>query len=174
MAEFIKSTTARRIANVLSHLESKKSKERCKQDLTFKSSSKCNDCLRRRNCSTSEQCSEPHDIEDLGSAKAYRRMSSIDSGDSNSAYLFDPERFQEVQKPLLEASTLPSECYTSNSWFAREMEKVFVPSWTLMGREDEISSPGEYLASDTEWGGPVAACRGTDGNIYAFANVVGL
>ena len=47
-------------------------------------------------------------------------------------------------------------CYDSPRWFDRELDRVFTPSWTLMGREDEVSEPGEYLATDTEWGGQVA------------------
>ena len=39
-----------------------------------------------------------------------------------------------------------------------------------MGREDEIPSPGQYLAVDTEWGGCAAVCRGDDGLLHAFAN----
>lgn len=40
-----------------------------------------------------------------------------------------------------------------------------------LGRADEIEDPGQYLAIDTEWGGPVAVCRGEDHKLYAFANV---
>merc|ERR1740138_1164934 len=44
-------------------------------------------------------------------------------------------------------------------------------SWYLVGREDEIGDPGSYLAIDTEWGGPIAVCRGNDGDLHAFTNV---
>ena len=99
------------------------------------------------------------------------RMSSADVGDANPGWLFDPSRFRASMKPLLEASTLPPEVYSSTLWWQREMERIFVPSWTLLGRTDEMPEPGNYLAVDTEWGGPVAACRGEDRRIYAFANV---
>eukprot|EP00406_Dinophysis_acuminata_P005536 CAMPEP_0179228604 /NCGR_PEP_ID=MMETSP0797-20121207/9911_1 /TAXON_ID=47934 /ORGANISM="Dinophysis acuminata, Strain DAEP01" /LENGTH=477 /DNA_ID=CAMNT_0020935661 /DNA_START=80 /DNA_END=1513 /DNA_ORIENTATION=- len=116
------------------------------------------------------------DIEDLGTRafpeerdKYYRQH----SGDllEGREDLFDPERFAETRRPLLEASTLPSEVYSSKTWFDREMGRVFMQSWFLVGREDEIVEPGSYLAIDTEWGGPVAVVRGKDGHIYAFANV---
>jgi phenylpropionate dioxygenase-like ring-hydroxylating dioxygenase large terminal subunit len=74
-------------------------------------------------------------------------------------------------RPLLEACNLPAECYNSEKWFEREMERVFMPSWFLVGREDELLEPGSYMAIDTEWSGPVAVCRGTDGLLHAFANV---
>ena len=40
-----------------------------------------------------------------------------------------------------------------------------------LGRTDEMEEPGEYLAIDTVWGGPIAVCRGEDHKLYAFANV---
>lgn len=74
-------------------------------------------------------------------------------------------------KPLLEASTLPPEVYSSQKWFDRELREVLMQSWSLVGREDEIEEPGKYIAIDTEWTGPIAVCRGKDGKIHAFANV---
>jgi len=74
-------------------------------------------------------------------------------------------------RPLAKAETLPSECYNSHQWFDREMARIFMPSWTLVGRGDEIEEPGSYIALDTEWGGPVVVCRGNDGQLHAFANV---
>eukprot|EP00930_Biecheleria_cincta_P056575 TRINITY_DN4265_c0_g1_i2.p1 TRINITY_DN4265_c0_g1~~TRINITY_DN4265_c0_g1_i2.p1 ORF type:complete len:868 (+),score=158.89 TRINITY_DN4265_c0_g1_i2:58-2604(+) len=109
------------------------------------------------------------DIEDLG--KASQRCHSADALDEDEKVLFDPQRFAETQKPLLEASTLPSECYSSRKWYLRELSRVFMPAWLLVGRADEVVEPGSYLAVDTEWGGPVVVCRGRDGQLYAFANV---
>jgi len=115
-----------------------------------------------------------HDIEDLagpGRPHSPRGSGDVKGSPRKKPDLFDPARFAETQKPLLEASTLPGECYNSPEWFEREMDRVFVPSWSLVGREDEMTEPGSYLAIDTEWGGPVAVCRGNDGKLYAFANV---
>ena len=142
MTEHIKSSTARRISNVLAHM-GKVSQERheCKNGGASSNSNKtssCGTCVRQHDCAATTS-SVPCDIEELPS-KSYQRKSSADMADHNPSYLFDPDRFNEVQKPLLQASTLPSECYTSTTWFNRELERVFVPSWTLLGREDEISS----------------------------------
>ena len=55
--------------------------------------------------------------------------------------------------------------------------RLFVPRVTpfathvRLGRTDEMEEPGEYLAIDTVWGGPIAVCRGEDHKLYAFANV---
>lgn len=77
----------------------------------------------------------------------------------------------ETAKDLLQASMLRRECYVSQSWFNRELEKVFAGSWTIVGREDEIPNPGEYLTIDTQWGGPIAVVRGKDDALNAIANV---
>jgi len=119
------------------------------------------------------------DIEDLGSSRrpptsgraSSPRLHSGHFQDDNEAWLFDPERFKETQKPLLEASTFPPEPYSSNKWLQREYGRVFQKSWMLVGRANEIAEPGQYLAVDTEWGGPVVVCRGKDYNLHAFANV---
>ena len=48
---------------------------------------------------------------------------------------FDPAAFEETRRPLDEASSLPGRCYSSEAWYQRELERAFLPSWTLMGRE---------------------------------------
>ena len=40
--------------------------------------------------------------------------------------LFDPAIYAGVRKPLLEARTLPPECYTDPEFFAREIERIFL------------------------------------------------
>eukprot|EP00040_Diaphanoeca_grandis_P010871 m.55701 g.55701 ORF g.55701 m.55701 type:complete len:447 (+) comp22119_c0_seq4:113-1453(+) len=103
------------------------------------------------------------DIEDLIVGPQSRATSS--------SKLFHHSSHVDTTKPLLAASTLRSECYYSEEWFNRELNQVFATSWTLIGREDEIPSAGEYLAIDTVWGGPVAVTRQHDGTLRAFQNV---
>lgn len=138
-----------RLKTVLAHLSATKQTETCP------------DAIGPHSCA-----GIPGDIEDLG-----KRRHSADALDEDEKKLFDSARFTETQKPLLEASTLPGEVYSSHKWFSREMEKVFMPAWMIVGREDEVAESGSYLAVDTEWGGPVVVCRGTDNKLYAFANV---
>ena len=38
--------------------------------------------------------------------------------------LFDPHRYAATRRPLLEAETLPGECYTSEGFFRREVETI--------------------------------------------------
>lgn len=140
----------RRLATVLSHL-AKNQKEPCEG------------AVRHQTCNGGAI-----DMEDLASSTV--RLHAADKLDEKPDVLFDPKRFAATQRPLLEASTLPPEVYSSRAWYLKELERVFAPSWTLVGREDEMMEPGNYLAVDTEWGGPIAVVRGKDGGLHSFAN----
>jgi len=59
------------------------------------------------------------------------------------ADLFDPTRYAAVRRPLLEASTLPPECYTSPAFYEREVSNIFMRCWNLIGRADYVKRPGE-------------------------------
>lgn len=85
------------------------------------------------------------------------------------ADLFDPASYAGVRRPLLDAQTPPRWFYTSEDFYAREVQRVFLRHWLFAGREDELPAPGDYLAVDTP-GGPVFLLRGEDGLLRAFAN----
>ena len=82
---------------------------------------------------------------------------------------FDPARYAAVRRPLLEASTLPADCYTSESFYRREVETIFLKVWNFVGREDRVPEPGDYAAFEFA-GVPVVIARGRDGGVRAFAN----
>jgi len=82
---------------------------------------------------------------------------------------FDPARYADVRKPLLEAKTLPPDCYTSESFFKREVETIFLKVWNFIGREDRVPNPGDYDAFEFV-GIPVVLVRGRDKKVRAFAN----
>ena len=83
--------------------------------------------------------------------------------------LFDPARYANVRLPLLEAETLPPDCYTDPAFFARERERIFRVHWNLVCRADDILGPGDYSAIDLA-GMPAIVLRGADGALRAFAN----
>lgn len=85
--------------------------------------------------------------------------------------LFDPATFAATRRARDEARTLPSGCYTSPAWFAKETESIFARGWMLIGRGDEIAQPGAYLALDLPGVGPVFVTRAKDGSVRGFANV---
>ena len=83
--------------------------------------------------------------------------------------LFSPRHYEGVRRPLLEASALPAWCYTSEAFYAREVREIFLKSWNLVGRADEIAEPGDYLVHDMCEESAIVV-RGDDGVIRAFAN----
>ena len=85
------------------------------------------------------------------------------------ADVFDPAAYAAVRRPHLEAETLPPFCYTSQAFYAREVERIFLKEWNLIGRDDRIPKAGDYFALDFA-GVPVIVVRGKDGVVRALAN----
>jgi len=83
--------------------------------------------------------------------------------------IFDPARYAGVRKPLLEAQTMPPDCYTSEAFYKREVETIFLKVWNFIGRADRVPNPGDYFAFEFV-GVPVVVVRGRDGQVRAFAN----
>ena len=83
--------------------------------------------------------------------------------------MFAADAYREVRKPLLEASTLPPACYTSDKFFKREIEHAFLPHWQFVGREEQLDGPGKYFCHEGV-GGSVIILRDRDDQLRAFAN----
>jgi choline monooxygenase len=83
--------------------------------------------------------------------------------------IFDPARYAGVRKPLLEAETLPPDCYTDEAFYKREVETIFLKVWNFIGRADRVPNAGDYFAFEFV-GVPVVVVRGRDGQVRAFAN----
>ena len=83
--------------------------------------------------------------------------------------IFDPTRYAGVRKPLLEAETLPPECYTDEAFYKREVETIFLKVWNFIGRADRVPNAGDYFAFEFV-GVPVVVVRVRDGLVRAFAN----
>ncbi len=83
--------------------------------------------------------------------------------------VFDPAHYEKVRRPILEAETLPFWCYTSEPFYRREIDRVFLRSWNTVGRAETIPNPGDYRAVELV-GIPLLLARGKDGVIRAFAN----
>ncbi len=83
--------------------------------------------------------------------------------------LLDASIYDGVRKPLLDAETLPPDCYASPEFYRREVETIFMKCWNLVGREDYVEKPGDYF-THTVAGVGFIVMRGTDGRIRAFVN----
>jgi choline monooxygenase len=66
--------------------------------------------------------------------------------------------------------SLPWRWYSDPELEPRERERIFRRAWQYVGRVDEVSEPGSYLAADTA-GMPVVVTRDRSGTPRAFANV---
>ena len=80
------------------------------------------------------------------------------------------EDFAATQKPLLEASMLPPDCYTSQEFYAREVERIFMKEWLCVGRVNEVEKPGDYYTLDIA-GEPIVVVRDEQGKIRVLSRV---
>ncbi|HXI04367.1 MAG TPA: aromatic ring-hydroxylating dioxygenase subunit alpha [Candidatus Saccharimonadales bacterium] len=72
--------------------------------------------------------------------------------------------------PLDEASTPPSAWYTDPGVYALERSRVFGRSWLAAAREDQLRSPGDWVADETA-GERYLVSRDATGSLHAFVNV---
>lgn len=66
--------------------------------------------------------------------------------------------------------TLPGWIYNDAAFFARERERVFLPSWQLAGHVSDIPNAGDFLRFDLLDQSAIVV-RGDDGAVRAFHNV---
>jgi choline monooxygenase len=83
--------------------------------------------------------------------------------------LFDPRTYATTRAPALQAETLPPDAYTSEAFYRREVERIFLRDWNFMGRADLVPKPGDYFAVELA-GVPIIVVRDQDGVVRAFAN----
>jgi len=69
-----------------------------------------------------------------------------------------------------QARALSGEFYTSNDWLSIERDELFAQQWVCVGRVEEVSQPGDYMAFDIA-DEPVVITHGEDGLIHALSNV---
>jgi choline monooxygenase len=74
------------------------------------------------------------------------------------------------QAPLEEAATIPGTWYNDERIAELERRHVFGKSWQLVGRVDQLATPGQYITVEVG-GEPIVAVRGHDGVLRAFFNV---
>ncbi len=83
--------------------------------------------------------------------------------------VFDPSIYEPVRRSLAEAECLPPWCYTSQEFYDREVERIFLRCWNFVGREDELPKPGDYQVFDFV-GQSVIIVRDRNGKLGAFLN----
>jgi phenylpropionate dioxygenase-like ring-hydroxylating dioxygenase large terminal subunit len=80
------------------------------------------------------------------------------------------ERLRSIAVEAGAAPMLPRECYTSPEFFEFEREAVFGRSWVCVGREEQIASPGDFLAASVA-GEPLLVVRTQERSIKAMSAV---
>jgi hypothetical protein len=81
----------------------------------------------------------------------------------------EPSLYAKARLPLEQAETLPRWCYTTQEFYDEEINRIFRKTWNFVGREDEIASPGSFLAVNL-FGESIIMVRDRAGKIHAFAN----
>jgi Rieske 2Fe-2S family protein len=66
--------------------------------------------------------------------------------------------------------TLPGRSYTSEAEFARERDQVLLPGWFCVGRGDDLTEPGSYLAADVS-GESIIVTRTDGGALAGYYNL---
>ena len=72
--------------------------------------------------------------------------------------------------PLDHAWTIPASWYTNQDLYQVELKNVFMQSWQMVARCDQVSEPGRYVTSDVA-GEPLVIVRGQDKVLRGFFNV---
>jgi len=83
--------------------------------------------------------------------------------------MFDPAHYAGVRRPLLEAETMPPWTYTSEEFYRREVDRIFMKAWNFLGRVEQVRNPGDYFAVNFA-GVPLIVLRDDKGEVRAFAN----
>ncbi len=88
------------------------------------------------------------------------------------AYLgqIDPNDFELTRAPVLDASLPPAYFFTSQEFYEREVESIFLREWLCVGRTDQLQKPGDYFTID--WPEvPVCVALDRSGKMHAFSPV---
>lgn len=78
------------------------------------------------------------------------------------------DELMKATAPIELAHSLPPVVYTSQHWYDREVDELFMHGWLVATREEEIAKPGDYLRVDL-FGEPLIVIRGRDGVVRTLA-----
>ncbi|ETV82301.1 hypothetical protein, variant [Aphanomyces astaci] len=99
------------------------------------------------------------------------RANLADEGNDLHSHRFEQESYySSLRKPVLEATTINPEAYTSIAFYEREQELLFAKSWQVVGYTEKLRQPGDTIVS-TAAGQPILVTRAKDNVIRGFYNV---
>ena len=80
------------------------------------------------------------------------------------------ESLESSIQPIERAETLPPLCYTDSQFYEFEKEAVFNHEWLCVGRESQVSEPGDYFTTAIV-GEPLIIARDPSGELRALSAV---
>ena len=83
--------------------------------------------------------------------------------------LFSPHHYAPVRQGGRAMRALPLWCYTSSRFHEAEKERIFLPNWNLLEREEMVANVGDYHCL-AMFGVPLLMVRGKDAQVRVFAN----
>ena len=95
--------------------------------------------------------------------------SRVSSGIVEPEDVLHPGHYASVRKQGPSLHALPLWCYTSERFFDAEMERIFLPGWTLLERLDLVPNRGDFHAL-TFMNIKLLIARGNDDTVRVFAN----
>src|ERR1035437_8157468 len=74
------------------------------------------------------------------------------------------------RSPLDQTYTIPASWHVDGRAAEPERQNVFVRTWQMVARADQVEHPGQYVTTDLA-GEPLVIVRGNDQQLRAFYNV---
>ncbi|MDE0808855.1 MAG: aromatic ring-hydroxylating dioxygenase subunit alpha [Alphaproteobacteria bacterium] len=88
---------------------------------------------------------------------------------NSSVNMTDVASYCGVRLPVEQATPLPNWCYTSDEFYALEVEHIFKKAWNYVGHASQIYTPGDFFTHEIT-GIPIVLVHGVDGVVRAFYN----
>ena len=79
------------------------------------------------------------------------------------------EQLGKVTPTIETSDTLPAACYSDQEFFEYERQIIFGNSWVSIGREDQLSMPGDYITLELA-SVPLIILKNRNGVLRAYAN----
>ena len=83
--------------------------------------------------------------------------------------IFDPRHYASARQDVRDATTLPPWCYASESFYRREIERIFMKTWCFVGHAGRIPKIGDFACLDYA-GAKLILIRDREGIPRAYAN----
>jgi choline monooxygenase len=89
---------------------------------------------------------------------------------TQNGYALAEDAIDAVSRPVLEATTLPPECYSAPHLYERELERIFADAWICVGRVEDLPEVGDFMTTSIG-NEPLVIVRDGTGEIRAHFNV---